>query len=221
MGVGCHGIVPGAALRRRRPMWLPPEQLTKGTAQNVIFILMAGAPSHTDTFDLKDGQRRDAAAASTRPPSTACYFPTGLMPKLATLAGDFAIARSVQSHARGPLAEPDLGADRTQSAGGAGQYRAEYRQHRGGEKDGERKPSAHLPHVSGAEFQWRGEPGLSVGASTRRSRCTPSAGGISQHHQSDRPDALREPLQAAATRWTQPAHQRVPTAAEMSDYNEF
>src|SRR5205085_6659593 len=25
----------------------------KGTAQNVIFILLAGAPSHTDTFDFK------------------------------------------------------------------------------------------------------------------------------------------------------------------------
>src|SRR5712692_883436 len=26
-----------------------------GTAQNVIFILLTGAPSHTDTFDLKEG----------------------------------------------------------------------------------------------------------------------------------------------------------------------
>src|SRR5678815_3848914 len=25
----------------------------KGTAKNVIFVLMAGAPSHTDTFDFK------------------------------------------------------------------------------------------------------------------------------------------------------------------------
>ena len=27
----------------------------KGTAKNVIFILMGGAPSHVDTFDLKVG----------------------------------------------------------------------------------------------------------------------------------------------------------------------
>src|SRR5438477_1927368 len=27
--------------------------VTKNTAQNVVFILLAGAPSHTDTFDLK------------------------------------------------------------------------------------------------------------------------------------------------------------------------
>ena len=26
-----------------------------GTAKNVIFILMAGGPSHSDTFDLKEG----------------------------------------------------------------------------------------------------------------------------------------------------------------------
>ena len=31
----------------------PADGTAKGTAQNVIFILLAGAPSHTDTFDLK------------------------------------------------------------------------------------------------------------------------------------------------------------------------
>ena len=30
-----------------------PARQTKNTAKNVIFILLAGAPSHTDTFDLK------------------------------------------------------------------------------------------------------------------------------------------------------------------------
>ena len=30
----------------------PPAGAAKGTAQNVIFILLAGAPSDTDTFDL-------------------------------------------------------------------------------------------------------------------------------------------------------------------------
>ena len=27
-----------------------------GTAKNVIFVFMTGAPSHTDTFDLKEGE---------------------------------------------------------------------------------------------------------------------------------------------------------------------
>ena len=30
----------------------------KGTARNCIFIFMAGAPSHSDTWDLKEGRGR-------------------------------------------------------------------------------------------------------------------------------------------------------------------
>ena len=37
----------------RRPTSPASGVTTKNTAQNVIFILLAGAPSHTDTFDLK------------------------------------------------------------------------------------------------------------------------------------------------------------------------
>src|ERR1044071_178863 len=37
---------------------------TRGTARNVIFILMNGAPSHTDTFDLKEGAWTPAAFKS-------------------------------------------------------------------------------------------------------------------------------------------------------------
>ena len=71
---------------------------TKGTAKNVIFILLAGAPSHTDTFDLK---MVNGVTPTNFNPATVngIFFPTGLMPKLATLTGDFAIARSVQAHA--------------------------------------------------------------------------------------------------------------------------
>ena len=70
----------------------------KGTARNVIFILMAGAPSHTDTFDFK---MVDGVTPTSFAPETigSMYFPVGLMPKLAALAGDFAIARSVRAHA--------------------------------------------------------------------------------------------------------------------------
>jgi len=71
---------------------------TKNTAQNVIFILLAGAPSHTDTFDLK--VVNGVTPASFNPATVnGIFFPTGLMPKLANLTGDFAIARSVQAHA--------------------------------------------------------------------------------------------------------------------------
>ena len=71
---------------------------TKNTAQNVIFVLMAGAPSHTDTFDLKviNGVTPTSFAPATINGMT---FPTGLMPKLAAMTSDFSIVRSVQAHA--------------------------------------------------------------------------------------------------------------------------
>lgn len=72
----------------------------KGTAKNVIFILLNGAPSHTDTFDLK---MVPGVTPATFNPDTinGAIFPTGLLPNLAKnlQAGDFTIVRSMQSHA--------------------------------------------------------------------------------------------------------------------------
>src|SRR5947209_8610438 len=72
----------------------------KGSAQNVIFILLAGAPSHTDTFDLK--MVNGVTPASFKPAAiNGAQFPTGLLPKLAQnfQNGDFSIIRSMRSHA--------------------------------------------------------------------------------------------------------------------------
>jgi hypothetical protein len=73
---------------------------TKNTAKNVIFILLAGAPSHTDLFDLKDASinvaPKDLHKAAT---VNGVYFPTGLLPKLAQAVPDFTIVRSVRAHA--------------------------------------------------------------------------------------------------------------------------
>jgi len=68
------------------------------TAKNVIFILLAGAPSHTDTFDLKVVS---GVTPSTFNPDTinGVLFPTGLMPKLAAQLGNIAIVRSMRSWA--------------------------------------------------------------------------------------------------------------------------
>jgi hypothetical protein len=70
----------------------------KGTAKNVIFVLLQGAPSHVDTFDLKftDG----VTPASFQPENIGgTLWPTGLMPKLGQQLSKFAIVRSVRSHA--------------------------------------------------------------------------------------------------------------------------
>jgi hypothetical protein len=72
---------------------------TKNTAKNVIFILLAGAPSHSDTFDLKVINNVTPTSFQPQGLSTGILWPTGLMPNLANLAGDFAIVRSMRSHA--------------------------------------------------------------------------------------------------------------------------
>jgi hypothetical protein len=73
---------------------------TKNTATNVIFILLAGAPSHTDTFDLKVVQ---GVTPTTFNPQTVngALWPTGLLPKLGQAFSNskFTIIRSMQSHA--------------------------------------------------------------------------------------------------------------------------
>ena len=71
---------------------------TINRARNVIFILLAGAPSHTDTFDFK---MIEGTTPATFNPATVnnLYWPTGLMPKLGALTGDFAVVRSLQAWA--------------------------------------------------------------------------------------------------------------------------
>src|SRR5215831_15988532 len=69
---------------------------TLNTAKNVIFILLAGAPSHTDTFDLKvvDGVTPASFAPDT---VNGVLWPTGLLPKLAQQLPNIAIVRSMRA----------------------------------------------------------------------------------------------------------------------------
>jgi hypothetical protein len=68
------------------------------TAKNVVFILLAGAPSHVDTFDFK---RTRSTPLDVMKPDTinGIDFPVGIMPNLANQLGDIAIVRSVKSWA--------------------------------------------------------------------------------------------------------------------------
>lgn len=79
-------IVKGAAVRPRN------------TAKNAIFILLAGAPSHIDTFDLKmtDGITPTAFAPST---IKGVAWNTGVFPKLAASFDDIALVRSARAWA--------------------------------------------------------------------------------------------------------------------------
>lgn len=71
-------------------------QLT-GKARNVIYIHLQGAPSHTDTFDLKVGPWLPAEFNPTSYKGT--LFPQGLMPRVAEHLDKLAIIRSVRASA--------------------------------------------------------------------------------------------------------------------------
>jgi hypothetical protein len=65
-----------------------------GTAKNCLFIHLAGAPSHVDTFDLKEGSWTPAYF------NPASYgdirWPQGLLPKLADQLEHIALVRSIK-----------------------------------------------------------------------------------------------------------------------------
>ena len=67
-------------------------------AKNVIFILLAGAPSHTDLFDFKVIKNTTPAAAKADT-IKGIMWPTGILPKLGASFEDLAIIRSLRSHA--------------------------------------------------------------------------------------------------------------------------
>src|SRR5262245_37856553 len=72
----------------------------RNTAKNVIFILMAGAPNHTYTFDFKPVP--NVTPANFNPDTiNGLLWPTGLLPKLATQLPNMAIVRSVRAWATG------------------------------------------------------------------------------------------------------------------------
>ena len=67
------------------------------SARNLIFVLLAGAPSHVDTFDLKVGPWTPANFTPTT--MDGVDFPSGLFPTLSSQWGTFALLRSCQSNA--------------------------------------------------------------------------------------------------------------------------
>ncbi|MCC6586374.1 MAG: DUF1501 domain-containing protein [Bryobacterales bacterium] len=68
-----------------------------GRANYCVFIMMSGGPSHTDTFDLKEGSWLPASFAPTSYDSV--RWSQGLMPKIAEQLGAVALVRSIKSKA--------------------------------------------------------------------------------------------------------------------------
>jgi hypothetical protein len=67
------------------------------SARNVVFVLLTGAASHVDTFDLKVGPWTPANFGATT--LDGVDFPAGLFPTLASQWGRFSLLRSCQSNA--------------------------------------------------------------------------------------------------------------------------
>jgi hypothetical protein len=88
----------GYFLLPSRPMETIARGATpKGVAKNCIFIMMAGGPSHVDTFDLKEGAWTPAFMQPTSYGDV--RWPRGIMPKLAEHMENIALVRSVKSWA--------------------------------------------------------------------------------------------------------------------------
>ena len=129
--------------------------------------------------------------------------------------------RAQRAGARGgALGEPDVGADRTQSAGRTGQHRAEYRQHRGGgEVSASANPSDIFPTFLALNSNGAVNQGYLSGKYAPF-KVTPSAAGISnttnptgQTRFENRFKLLNSLDDSLRT--------NAPNGAEMSDYNEF
>ena len=96
LGTGISGY---ALVQLTRPIQLLAQSAVVPIrkAKNCIFILLSGAPSHSDTFDLKEGPW---TPASFQPTSYGdIRFPQGLMPRLAERLGDLVLVRSVRAWA--------------------------------------------------------------------------------------------------------------------------
>lgn len=71
-----------------------PGATLRSTAKNCIFILLTGAPSNIDTWDLKEGPWTPLDFAPTSYGGGNLRFPQGLMPKTASQIDKLAFVRS-------------------------------------------------------------------------------------------------------------------------------
>ncbi len=95
----CAGGLAANALARQR--WRDAPRLkdgveTRGSARNLVFILLLGGPSQVDSFDLKPGPYTpDFFEAADL--GGGLRWPGGIMPKLANLADRFSIVRGISA----------------------------------------------------------------------------------------------------------------------------
>ncbi|MGH9720202.1 MAG: DUF1501 domain-containing protein [Bryobacteraceae bacterium] len=88
---------PFAVLARRGDAQISVQNVrAANTARACIFINLRGAPSHLDTFDVKDAPW-NPAGADIRPTAAGFLLSRAVFPEMFKLAGDMVILRSVTS----------------------------------------------------------------------------------------------------------------------------
>ena len=160
-----------------------------GTAKNVIFVLMTGAPAHIDTFDLKVGPWTPAFMAPMTYSGMA--FPQGLMPNLANTIGDIALVRSIRAHATAhSLAQTWVQIGRNPDPG-IEHHRAAYRIGcvvGAGRSGGDDAP-VHFAEC----VKWSGQR-ISAARRCCRFYVSPGGGGAGEYVASGRANRLQSPL---------------------------
>ncbi|WP_031495687.1 DUF1501 domain-containing protein [Bryobacter aggregatus] len=88
--IGGYFLLPGRPMESIAQASVTPI----GKAKNVIFVMMSGAPSHVDTFDLKEGSWLPKAFDPTS--YGEIRWPRGLFPNLAEQLDSIALVRSMK-----------------------------------------------------------------------------------------------------------------------------
>jgi hypothetical protein len=191
---------------------------TINRAKNTIFVLLTGAPSHTDTFDFK--MVSGVTPASFAPVTiNGVVMPKGLLPKLTERLGDYAIVRSMRSWAlvhslaqtwaqigRSPLAA--LG----DIAPNIGSIVAV-------EKESERRPGQVFPTFLGLNSQTAAGSGY-LAASYGPFRVVPATTGLRNTTNPDGQSRLNDRL-ALLEGLDGPLRRNSPIGKPLSDYGEF
>lgn len=191
---------------------------TRSTARNVIFILMAGAPSHTDTFDFK--MVNGVTPASFAPATiNGIQWPTGLLPKLGQQLSDIAIVRSMRAWALvHSLAQTWTQIGRNPAAA-LGNIAPNIGSVVAIEKEVERRPGQVFPTFLALNSQGAAGPGY-FAAKYAPFKVTPGAGGIANTTNPDGQTRFN-------TRWTlmhsldDNLRVNSPDGKPMEDYNDF
>jgi hypothetical protein len=99
LGAGLSGsVLAGRAMSNNSGVVARGNPTLINRAKNVVFVLLAGAPSHADLFDFK--MVEGVTPNSFRPETiNGILWPTGLMPNLVKNLPDMALVRSVRSWA--------------------------------------------------------------------------------------------------------------------------